>query len=65
MDDLTVSYQYTKQDIVNFVLDSYSFEKVRCTLLLVFNLSAFIAGVVFLFMHKIPLILWKILRIYL
>lgn len=55
MDDLGVSFQYTKLDIANFVLDSYSFEKVRCTLFLVFNISAFIFGVIFLFMNKIPL----------
>ncbi|MBR1942375.1 YcxB family protein [bacterium] len=55
MEELSVSYQYTKQDIANFVLDSYSFEKVRCTLFLIFNISAFTIGVIFLFMHKIPL----------
>lgn len=55
MDELTVSFQYTKQDIANFVLDSYSFEKVRCTLFLIFNISAFTMGLVFLFSHKIPL----------
>ncbi len=52
MEDLTVSYQYTKQDIANFVLDSYSFEKVRCTLLLIFNITAFIIGVIFICLHK-------------
>ncbi len=52
MEELTVSFQYTKQDIINFVLDSYSFEKVRCTLFLIFNLSAFIIGLIFLFSHK-------------
>lgn len=55
MEDLTVSFQYTKQDIANFVLDSYSFEKVRCTLFLIFNISAFTIGTVFLLTHKIPL----------
>ena len=55
MDELTVSYQYTKQDIANFVLDSYSFEKVRCTLFLIFNITAFITGIIFIIMHKIPL----------
>ncbi|MBR2525107.1 YcxB family protein [bacterium] len=55
MDDLSVSFQYTKQDIINFVLDSYSFEKVRCTLFLIFNISAFIIGVVFLLSHKFPM----------
>lgn len=55
MDDLSVSFQYTKLDIANFVFDSYSFEKVRCTLFLIFNISAFIIGVIFLFMHKIPM----------
>lgn len=52
MEDLTVSYQYTKQDIANFVLDSYSFEKVRCTLLLIFNITAFIIGVIFICLQK-------------
>ncbi len=55
MDDLSVSFQYTKLDIANFVFDSYSFEKVRCTLFLIFNISAFIIGVIFLFMHKFPI----------
>ncbi len=55
MDELTVSFQYTKQDIANFVLDSYSFEKVRCTLFLIFNISAFTIGIVFLLTHKIAL----------
>ncbi len=55
MDEITVSFQYTKQDIANFVLDSYSFEKVRCTLFLIFNISAFTIGLIFLFTHKIPL----------
>lgn len=55
MDDLSVSFQYTKLDIINFVLDSYSFEKVRCTLFLIFNISAFIIGAIFLFIHKIPM----------
>lgn len=55
MEDLTVSYQYTKQDIANFVLDSYSFEKVRCTLLLIFNITAFVIGVVFICLHNIPM----------
>lgn len=55
MEELTVSFQYTKQDIINFVLDSYSFEKVRCTLFLIFNISAFIIGLVFLLSHKIPM----------
>ena len=55
MDDLSVSFQYTKLDIANFVFDSYSFEKVRCTLFLIFNISAFIIGVIFLFMHKLPI----------
>ena len=52
MEDLTVSYQYTKQDIANFVLDSYSFEKVRCTLILIFNITAFIIGVIFICLQK-------------
>jgi len=55
MEELNVSFQYTKQDIINFVLDSYSFEKVRCTLFLIFNISAFTIGLVFLLSHKIPL----------
>lgn len=55
MDKQTVSFQYTKRDIANFVLDSYSFEKVRCTLFLIFNISAFVMGVIFLFLNKIPL----------
>lgn len=55
MEELTVSYKYTKQDIINFVLDSYSFEKVRCTLLLIFNITAFVTGIIFLFMHQINL----------
>ena len=55
MEELTVSFQYTKQDIINFVLDSYSFEKVRCTLFLIFNISAFTIGLIFLLSHKIPL----------
>lgn len=55
MDDLSVSFQYKKLDIANFVFDSYSFEKVRCTLFLIFNISAFIIGVIFLFMHKFPI----------
>lgn len=54
MEKLTVSFQYTKQDIINFVLDSYSFEKVRCTLFLIFNISAFIIGIIFLLSNKIP-----------
>ena len=55
MDELTVSFQYTKQDIINFVLDSYSFEKVRCTLFLIFNISAFVIGLIFLLTGKIPM----------
>ena len=55
MEELSVSFQYTKPDIANFVLDSYSFEKVRCTLFLIFNITAFVIGTVFLFTHKIPL----------
>lgn len=55
MEDLTVSYQYTKQDIANFVLDSYSFEKVRCTLLLIFNITAFIIGVIFICLQKVAI----------
>ena len=55
MDELTVSFQYTKQDIINFVLDSYSFEKVRCTLFLIFNISAFVIGLIFLLTGKIPI----------
>ena len=55
MEDLSVSFQYTKQDIANFVLDSYSFEKVRCTLFLIFNITTFVIGTVFLLTHKIQL----------
>ena len=55
MPDLTVSYQYTREDIMNFVLDTFSFEKVRCTLFLIFNLASFIIGVVFFCIHNIPL----------
>lgn len=55
MEDLTVTFQYTKQDIINFVLDSYSFEKVRCTLFLIFNISSFIIGLIFLILNKIHL----------
>ena len=54
MDDLSVNFNYTKLDIANFVLDSYSFEKVRCTLFLIFNITTFVIGSVFLFTHKIP-----------
>jgi len=42
--DLSVSYQYNKYDIINFVLDSFSFEKVRCTLILIMNVSLFVVG---------------------
>ena len=55
MADLTVSYQYTREDIMNFVLDTFSFERVRCTLFLIFNVASFIIGVVFFCMHNIPM----------
>lgn len=53
--EMTVSYQYTKQDIINFVLDSYSFEKIRCSLFLIMNLTAFTIGLVFLCLKNYPL----------
>lgn len=53
--ELTVSYQYTKQDIINFVLDSFSFEKIRCSLFLIMNLTAFAIGIVFLLLKNYPL----------
>ena len=55
MEELTVSFGYTKDDVMNFVLDSFSFEKVRCTLFLIFNITSFVIGTVFLFTGKIPL----------
>ena len=51
MNELTVQYSYTKQDVINFVLDTISFEKIRCTLFLIFNLTTLIIGIVFLFKH--------------
>ena len=40
--ELTVSYQYTKQDIINFVLDSFSFEIFSSKLVNVFFISSMI-----------------------
>lgn len=59
--DLTVSYQYNKLDVINFVLDSYSFEKVRCSLILILNSSLFVVGIVSLFFNQIPMGIFLIL----
>lgn len=48
MNDLTVSFNYNRQDVMNFVFDTLSFEKIRCTLILIFNLTCLVIGIIFL-----------------